>query len=145
MKKIKISEDQISRNDGKIIISLPVNNAISGYNTREYKFKKPFVADIDGRLYLLHPINIISSENEEFIFIEAEMPDRTMNYAEMIGWQIKCARKEAGLTCEELADRAHVRAKTVYITESGKANMKIDLICTLAEALNMDVTLTPIE
>lgn len=93
MKKIKISEDQISRNDGKIIISLPVNNAISGYNTREYKFKKPFVADIDGRLYLLHPINIISSENGEFIFIEAEMPDRTMNYAEMIGWQIKCARK----------------------------------------------------
>lgn len=145
MKKIKISEDQISRSDRKIIISFAVNKGLSGYNTFENKLKTPFVADIDGRLYLLHPTNIISSENGKFILIEAEMPDRTMNYAEMIGWQIKCARKEAGLTCEELADRAHVRAKTVYITESGKANMKIDLICTLAEALNMDVTLTPIK
>lgn len=145
MKKFKISSDQIHYQDGKILLSFAVNKGVPGYNHHDNKFSEPFVADIDGRLYNIKPEKVISSEDGKYFIMEAIMPDRTMNYAEMVGWQIRCARQEAGLSCEELAERANIRAKTVYMTESGNVNMKIDLICTLAEALNMEVTLTPME
>lgn len=145
MKKFKISPDQIHHHDNKILLSFAVDKGVPGYSPRENKFSEPFVADIDGRLYLIKPEKVTSSKDGKYFLMEAVMPDRTMNYAEMVGWQIRCARQEAGLSCEELAERANIRAKTVYMTESGNVNMKIDLICTLAEALNMEVTLTPME
>lgn len=145
MKKFKISQDQIHYQDDKVLLSFPVNKGVPGYNLRENKFSDSFVADIDGRLYFIKPEKVTSSSDGKFFLMEAVMPDRTMNDAEIVGWKLKCARQDAGLTCEEVADRAGVRLNTVELVESGRFNAKITLICSLAEAMGMEVTLTPME
>lgn len=145
MKKFKISQDQIHYQDDKVLLSFAVDKGVPGYNPRENKFSEPFVADIDGRMYLIRPENVTSSSDGKFFLMEAVMPDRTMNDAEIIGWKLKCARQEAGITCDELADRAGVRRNTVELIEKGCFNAKINLICSLAESMGMEVTLTPME
>lgn len=150
MKKFKISPDQIypfsSENSDESVITFPLSGDVPVYDRETGKMNyRDFVIDIDGRLFLIKPRNAAITGDGKNLNILASIPDRSMNYAEMVGWQIRCARQEAGLSCEELAERANIRAKTVYMTESGNVNMKIDLICTLAEALNMEVTLTPME
>lgn len=145
MKKFKITENQIHYQDDKILLSFAVNKGVPGYNLRENKFSEPFVADINGRLYFIKPKKVTSSSEGKFFLMEAVMPDRTMNDAEIVGWKLKCARQDAGLTCEEVADRAGVRLNTVELVESGRFNAKINLICSLAEAIGTEVSFTPME
>ncbi len=68
-----------------------------------------------------------------------------MTSSETVGLTVKRLRKEEGLTQEQLADRVRKggRGKCSHVTiseiERGKANPSIEMICSLAEALGVDL------
>lgn len=132
MKRYIVSE--ITRHGMKIIISFPF---------RGNDISKPFVAEINGNLYLINPESSTKSEDGKYIFIQAQKPDRPMNYAEIVGWTIRSARIEAGLSCKEVADRVGIKTLTIEKIELGRFTMNVLLLGRLAEAIGMEVSLTP--
>lgn len=143
MKKYIISQNSISYQEGKMVLVFPVNKEVPGYDSRTNNFTQPFVADVEGRLYRIKPEGSISSEDGRYIFIQAQKPDRPMNYAEIVGWTIRSARIEAGLSCKEVADRVGIKTLTIEKIELGRFTMNVLLLGRLAEAIGMEVSLTP--
>lgn len=149
MEKFKITENQIynySDNTDEVVLTFPLSGDVPVYekNTGRMVYRE-FVIDMDGKLYLIKPRKAALSGDKSSLNVLVVMPDRTMNDAEIVGWKLKCARQDAGLTCEEVADRAGVRLNTVELVESGRFNAKINLICGLAEAIGTEVSFTPME
>lgn len=149
MEKFKITENQIynySDNTDEVVLTFPLSNDVPVYDKHTGRMDyREFVIDMDGKLYLIKPRKAALTGDKSSLNVLAVMPDRTMNDAEIVGWKLKCARQDAGLTCEEVADRAGVRLNTVELVESGRFNAKINLICSLAEAIGAEMSFTPME
>ena len=149
MEKFKITENQIynySDNTDEVVLTFSLSGEVPVYDKHTGRIDyHEFVIDMDGKLYLIKPRKAALTGDKSSLNVLAVIPDRTMNDAEIIGWKLKCARQDAGITCDELADRAGVRRNTVELIEKGCFNAKINLICSLAEAMGMEVTLTPME
>lgn len=56
-----------------------------------------------------------------------------------LGNKIASRRKELGLTQQELADRLYVSVKTISKWETNRGNPEIDILPSLAKALQMDI------
>lgn len=149
MKKFKIIENQrynYSDNTDEVVFTFPLSGDVPVYDKHTGRMDyREFVIDLDGKLYLIKPSKAALSGDKSTLNVLAVMPDRTMNDAEIVGWKLKCARQDAGLTCEEVADRSGVRLNTVKLVENGRFNAKINLICSLAEAIGMEVSFTPMD
>lgn len=61
-----------------------------------------------------------------------------------IGHAIEVIRKQKKLTQQELADRTELQRSTIDRIEKGKFNVSIDLLNTIAEALNLEITIAEI-
>lgn len=57
-----------------------------------------------------------------------------------IGKRIKKARKEAGISCSELASKVGVSAVSVYFWEDGKHSISISNLYKVNKVLNLDFT-----
>jgi transcriptional regulator with XRE-family HTH domain len=55
-----------------------------------------------------------------------------------IGEAIRHVRKTKGLTCSELARRAHISRSTVSMLEHGHKTPRLDLLIRLANALGVE-------
>lgn len=150
MKKYKVTADQIyaytADNSGESVISFPLSGNVPVYNkdTGEMDYID-FVIDIDRKLYLIKPRKAALSGDGEFLNVFAIMPERTMNHAEIVGWAMKCARLKAGLSREEVADRAGIKAMTIDKIEEGRFLANVVMLGRVAEAMGMEITLKPIE
>ena len=58
---------------------------------------------------------------------------------QVLGWRISGLRKAAGLTLEELADRATIRRGTLADIEKGEHSPEFDTLSSIASALNKAV------
>lgn len=128
-----------------MVLAFPVNKEVPGYDSRTNNFTKPFVADVDGRLYLIKPESSKFSEDGKYIFIQSPKPERTMNHAEIVGWAVRCARMEAGLSRKEVADRAGIKSLTIEKIEEGRFIVNVVMLGRVAEAMGMEVSFSPIE
>lgn len=50
------------------------------------------------------------------------------------------ARKDKGITQQQLADIVGVSKPTISLMENGKQNITIDLLCRICTALNMELS-----
>ena len=66
-----------------------------------------------------------------------------MNHREKIGQQIAQLRKEKGLSLRELSERCGVTFQNINKIENGKYNTGIDILGKIADALEVDIELTP--
>jgi transcriptional regulator with XRE-family HTH domain len=66
-------------------------------------------------------------------------------HAQLVGQRISAARKAAGLTQKQLADRMGVSQPTVAALERGRGNPTIGQLAAVADALGagLDVQFTP--
>lgn len=62
------------------------------------------------------------------------MPENNLKY---LGNRIRSARKDCGLTQQELADQANLAVKTVQDIEGGKKNTTYETLCQLIERLGI--------
>jgi transcriptional regulator with XRE-family HTH domain len=58
--------------------------------------------------------------------------------AERFGWNLRIARRKAGLSQRELAERMGRDQSRIAVWESGKRQPRIDTVVRLAEALEID-------
>ena len=58
--------------------------------------------------------------------------------------ELEAARKAAGLSQEELADRAGLSRMTVQRTESGQIDPRVSSLLVMAQALGLDLMLVPL-
>lgn len=64
------------------------------------------------------------------------------NLKQTTGKLIRQARKAQKLTQKELGERMGVSVSAVNRYESGKINNSVDMLERIADALNMDITIT---
>lgn len=150
MKKYKVTADQIyayaAGHNGESVITFPLSGNVPVYNKDTGKMDYiDFVIDIDGKLYLIKPRKAALSGDGEFLNVFAVMPERTMNHAEIVGWAVKCARMESGMSREEVADRAGIKAMTIEKIEEGRFLANVVMLGRVAEAMNMEISFRPIE
>ncbi len=62
------------------------------------------------------------------------MPEDNLTY---LGNRIRSARKDCGLTQQELADQSNLAVKTVQDIEGGKKNTTYETLCQLIERLGI--------
>lgn len=56
-----------------------------------------------------------------------------------LGQRLRAARKEAGLTQEQLADRSHVSTKHIANIEKGKMNPSFEILLALSKVLKLSL------
>lgn len=64
--------------------------------------------------------------------------------ARTFGTALRAARRAAGLTQQELADRARVARRTLGSIESGHPNGEVSSFLALVRALELEVHLVPV-
>ena len=69
----------------------------------------------------------------------------TSNNRQQIGAMLRQARTDAGLTLQQLAEQSGINYTIISKIEAGKRNPSISLICDLANALGLNITLSSID
>jgi len=64
--------------------------------------------------------------------------DPTLTYLQQFGLHLKLARVKAGLTQEQLAERAGLHRTFVGLLERGESGLSVERLVDLAEALDVE-------
>lgn len=90
------------------------------------------------------PHHILTLYDPRLIFSrERTAMDQIARTPQDIGHLLRAARKARGLTQGDLADRAGVWQRTVSTVETGASSAKLDTLCELLAALDLELRIVP--
>lgn len=142
MKKIKIEldEDYIGSHASCTYIYVP-NEKLDEYPKSDDKecFIDDFVAEWKGKPYFMHTLAVHITDDWTGVVIVAVTPDRPMNEREIIGWNLMEARRESGLSIEELAEKVKISALTLYKIENGRFTASGIMLQKIAAAMGREI------
>lgn len=70
---------------------------------------------------------------------ELSLMEHSEKVKHSLGSRIRDLRRQQNLTQEALAEKAHINAAYLGATERGQANPTIDILASIAYALNVDI------
>lgn len=62
-----------------------------------------------------------------------------------LGEEVRAARRRARLSQDELAELAGISRRPIYLLESGKGAVRLDILLRILDALGLEITLRPRE
>jgi DNA-binding XRE family transcriptional regulator len=124
--------ETIKKGDVTITLKLNDDGTVNLYTKMEVDYP-----GIDEKLRTVYPDakNGVGTVKMQFDFINSSRAFDEMYYRKKLGLRIKQLREEAGLTQQELAEKADLQRPNIARIEVGKYSTGQDILSKIADAL----------